>query len=90
MKANILLLKRSRVIPVFFAADDGYVPYLSVSLKSLIDNTTGKYRYKIHILHTDISAAHQAQLKRMETPNCRLVFVDVSEEMAKIAKKNIH
>ncbi|MBP5152443.1 MAG: 1-acyl-sn-glycerol-3-phosphate acyltransferase, partial [Lachnospiraceae bacterium] len=87
MKANILLLKRSRVIPVFFAADDGYVPFLAVSLKSLIDNTTAGHRYKIHVLHTDISAAHQAAIKRMETKNCRIVFVDVSEEMSRIAKK---
>lgn len=87
MKLNLLLSGNSRVIPVFYAVDDGYVPFLSVSIRSLIDNSSKKYRYKIYILHTDITRSHQDAVKQMETSNCRIFFVDVSKEIEKIEKK---
>ena len=33
-------MKNKNVIPVFFAVDDGYIPFLAVALKSVIDNTS--------------------------------------------------
>ena len=42
--------KEVNEIPVFFAVDNGYIPFLGVALKSLIDNTSkeNKYAIKIH------------------------------------------
>ena len=31
------------VIPIFFAVDDGYIPFLAVALESLIDNASKEY-----------------------------------------------
>ena len=53
-KLNILS-EHNKVIPIFFACDDGYVKYLMVALRSLIDNSDPKQRYMIHVLSTYIS-----------------------------------
>ncbi len=33
-------MKEMKDVPIFFAVDDGYIPFLGVSLKSLIDNSS--------------------------------------------------
>ena len=42
-------------LPIFFAVDDGYIPFLAVSLQSLIDNSSLEHYYVIKILYTNIS-----------------------------------
>ena len=32
-------------IPIFFAVDDTYIPFLAVSLQSLIDNSSKENKY---------------------------------------------
>ena len=44
-----------KVIPIFFAVNESYVPYLSVAIVSLIDNASDKYNYIIHIIHENIN-----------------------------------
>ena len=87
MREKLMLRTSSRLIPIFFAADDKYIPFMMVTMKSLIANASDKYHYKLHVLHTDITVEHQAQIKRLETGNCKIIFVDVTEELEKIAKK---
>ena len=41
-------------IPIFFAIDERYVPFLAVTLKSLIDNASKDYQYVIKILSINI------------------------------------
>ena len=40
LRGNLSLLKRSRVVPVFFAADDKYIRFMAVTMQSLIANTS--------------------------------------------------
>lgn len=44
-----------REIPIFFTADNGYVPYLAVAIKSLTENASPDYKYSIIVLHEKIS-----------------------------------
>ena len=39
-----------KTVPIFFAVDDNYAPYLAVALESLKDNASDKYFYDINIL----------------------------------------
>lgn len=87
MKEKVRLWNGKKIIPVFLAADDTYVKYMMVTIRSVIANTTEKYQYNLHILHTDISGDNQAIVRKMETPNCKISFVDVSDELKKIEKK---
>ena len=45
----------NKEIPVFFAVDNGYIPFLSVALRSLIDNTSNENKYAIKILYTSVT-----------------------------------
>lgn len=87
MKRSLSLRKKHRQIPVFFAADDKYVKFMMVTMQSVIDNASPKYLYKMYVLHCDITAESQERVKRMETKNCHIEFVDVSDELKKIEKK---
>ena len=75
------------IIPIFFAMDDGYVPFFSVALRSLIDNSSSKYIYDIKILYTSISKENQARIKKNETKNVKIEFVDLTEYIEKIEEK---
>ena len=37
-------------IPIFFAVDDGYIPFLNVTIQSIIENSSKEYKYNIKIL----------------------------------------
>nr|MCR5755310.1 1-acyl-sn-glycerol-3-phosphate acyltransferase [Acetatifactor sp.] len=87
MAERLSLHRRNRLVPVFLAADDKYIQYMMVTMKSIIANATDKYRYRLHVLHTDITIDNQAAIKRLETDNCEIMFVDVRDELKKIAKK---
>ena len=87
MKESYNLLKRNKVVPVFFAADNKYVKFMMVTMKSIIENASQKYQYKLYVLHTDISEENQKMVKRLEVSNCSITFVDVREELGKIEKK---
>ncbi len=87
MKIKTPVMKSNKVIPIFFAADDKYTKFMMVTMKSIIENTTPNYQYRIHVLHTDITTNNQKLVKRMEKRNVQISFHNVTEELAKIEKK---
>ena len=44
--------QNKEVLPIFFAVDDGYMPFLAVTLQSLVENSSDKYYYSLKILYT--------------------------------------
>ncbi len=71
-------------VPIFFACNDKYVPYLDVALISLIANTSAENTYRITVLKNEISERNQAILKAHETDNVSIEFFDVKEMLAPI------
>lgn len=74
-------------IPVFFATDDNYAPFLSVTLKSMLANASKKYFYKIHVLTTNLDQKHIARLSKMMTENSSIEFVSLKNELDKLGTK---
>lgn len=79
--------KNNKDIPIFFAVDDGYIPFLAVSLESLISNSSKEYNYVIRILYTKISGVNQQKIKQYERENVSIEFVDLSEFIERIKDK---
>lgn len=77
------------IIPIFFSVDDRYIPLLSVALTSMIENSSRKYFYQIHILHSgNISKENQERLiTSHKEENLAIEFVDISEYVEKINEK---
>lgn len=65
-------------IPVVFSSDNNYAPYLGVTIKSLIENSTTQYNYDIVILTKNINERNKKLIKKMEQKNISIRFYDVS------------
>ena len=75
------------VVPVFFATDDRYAPYLAVAMRSLIDHVSEDYFYKIYILVVSLSDAHRENLAAMAEDNVTVDFVNVTEQLDSLGGK---
>lgn len=71
-------------IPIFFAVDDGYIPFLAVALKSLIQEINISNKYNIRILYTNISEENRNKIKKYEKDNVIIEFVNVSKNLEKL------
>lgn len=74
-------------IPIFFAIDDGYIPFLAVAIKSLLENSSKENKYSIRILYTSVSKQNQEKIKKYEAENVSIEFVDLSEYIETIKDK---
>lgn len=74
-------------IPIFFAVDDGYCPFLAVAIQSLIDNCSEEYTYLIKILHTDIRDENKKKIAKYERRNVDIEFVDLNYYIKKVKDK---
>lgn len=79
--------QNKEVLPIFFATDDGYIPFLAVTLQSLVDNSSTKYYYLIKILYTNISEKNKEKIKKYERENVNIEFVDLNYYIEKIKDK---
>lgn len=77
----------NKEIPVFFAVDNGYIPFLSVALRSLIDNTSKENIYAIKILYTNVTEENKIKIKKYETENINIEFVDLNKQLEEIKEK---
>ncbi len=75
------------LIPIFFAVDDFYSPYLCVSLQSLIENSSDKYHYSINVLIEELSEENKASILEMQRENVTISFVSVTEKLRAICRK---
>ncbi len=81
------MAKTTKEIPIFFAVDDGYCPFLAVAIQSLIDNASAEYTYLIKILNTDISEENKRKIGKYERENVDIEFVDLNYYIQKVKDK---
>ena len=75
---------KQKVIPVFMAVDNNYIPFLGVALKSLIDNSSKENNYEIKILYTNATEENQKKIKAYEKANVSIEFVNLSHKLKEI------
>lgn len=69
--------KLQNEIPIVFSTNDNYLPYLSVAIKSLINNTNKNNVYKIFIFNTTINDNNKNTILSMATKNVKIEFINV-------------
>ena len=74
-------------IPIFFAVDDGYCPFLAVAIQSMIDNSSAENTYLIKILNTDVSEENKKKIAKYERDNVHIEFVDLNYYIQKVKAK---
>lgn len=76
--------RRIDSIPIFFASDNNYAPYLAVAIKSLLSNASSDYFYKIHVLTTNLDEDICEKIKRLATPNSSIEIISLAQEIEHI------
>ncbi len=77
----------SKEIPIFFSTDNNYVPFLDVTIRSLIANASKDYKYHIVVLNTGLDKEKTDKIKAMEDDNFTIEFADISYAVKDIEHK---
>ena len=72
------------LVPIFFACNDKYVPFLDVAIISIVTHAAKDRNYEITILKTDVSEDNQKKLLKHETENIKIKFYDVKDMIAPV------
>ncbi|MBR1802669.1 MAG: glycosyltransferase family 8 protein [Clostridia bacterium] len=75
------------VVPIFFAIDDRYIPFMGVCLQSITEHASKEICYDIKILYTNVSKENQERIMEFEKDNIKIEFVDVSNYINQIKDK---
>lgn len=81
---------KKKEIPLVFATDDNYAPFLSVAIRSIIDNASTDYFYKVFILNTGLCAANKKRLVKIAeemSDDVSVEYVNVAGRMDRIGGK---
>lgn len=73
-------------IPIFFSSDNNYVPFMAVTISSLIKNASKDYIYDIIVLYTNINEEDLKILKSMETDNVNIIAMSMDERQKELTK----
>ena len=79
--------KYKEIIPIFFAVDDEYIPFLAVALQSIVEHSTEEYYYVIKILYTNISEENKEKINKYTKENINIEFVDLNYYIEKVKGK---
>ena len=77
---------KKQEIPVFFAADENYLPFLDVCLRSLKENASKKYAYKIYVLSSGVRESATERLMKQEEKDFTIEFVDVTKHLEEVSQ----
>ena len=83
-------VNKKKEIPLVFAVDDNYAPFLSVAIRSIMDNASTEYFYKIFILNTGLSAENMKKLVKIAeelSDDVSLESVNVASRMDRLGGK---
>lgn len=80
-----LPVEKKGVVPIFFATDDNYLPFLSITLESLRENSSKAYDYEMYVLHSGVRKDYEEKIMRYNAEGFRIRFVDVTEKLKDIS-----
>ncbi len=80
-------MRQENTIPIFFAVDNSYMPFLAVALKSIMDNSSNENTYLIKVLYTNISEKNMQEIKKMQQPNFDIEFVNLNYYIDEVKDK---
>ena len=74
-------------IPIFFSTDNNYIPFLDVTIRSLIANASRDYKYHIVVLNTGLDEERISKIEELEDENFQIDFADISYAVKDIEYK---
>ncbi|MCD8335720.1 MAG: glycosyltransferase family 8 protein [Lachnospiraceae bacterium] len=77
----------SNIIPIFFTADENYASWLDCAIRSMEENASGAYLYKIIVLHQDLSEESRKKIASGVCAPFEIIFVPMEKELAGITDR---
>lgn len=77
----------NKEIPIFFSTDDNYIPFVTVAVRSIIDNSSDEYNYRVIVLNTGLKPENEMKVKALEQENFKIDFVNITNKIERIADK---
>lgn len=74
------------IIPLFFAVDDNYVKFLSITLESIFDNASKDYSYDVVVLNTGLKDESKELLNKYNNDYVNVIYFDLSEKLNNVSK----
>lgn len=71
-------------IPIFFACDDNYIPFLGVALSSLKEHASRTYDYRIIVLNEGLRKDNQERISRFADANFIIEYCNVAPTINKL------
>lgn len=84
-RPSLIMQQPKDHIPIVFSCNERYLPYLGVTIQSIVDNSTSSHHYDLYVLHSGISAVSQEKIVRQETDNVKIAFIDISSYAKEVA-----
>lgn len=73
-----------KIVPVVFATNKKYFPYLGVAVSSLIRHVRDEYDYKLYVLHTSLSRYDTDRLEGLGTNNVEIECINISHHVKEL------
>ena len=74
-------------IPIFFSADDNYVPYLATALNSAVRNSSKYRNYRAIVLHRGVNAKSIKRIKSLAAEHFKIDFVEMDKGLEDITDR---
>lgn len=71
---NLLKVKETKVVPVFYTITNDYAKYAAASINSVMKHANPKRHYRIIIMYDKLSLTNRLRLRNMVTRNCAIEF----------------
>ena len=79
---------KKQIIPIVYALDKNFVPFMNVSMLSILENASKDYFYKFYALHDGICKKKIKEFDEFNTENSSIEFIDVKHGF-RIINKNL-
>lgn len=73
-----------KIIPIFFAVDNNYAPFLSVVIESIKANSSMDYIYKLHVLNNDITPEFKHLIEKYNSDNIEIEFFSITKRLEEL------
>lgn len=75
---------KTNQIPIFFACDDNYIPFLGVALSSLKRNASKEYSYRIIVLNEGLKHENIERINRLAEQWFTIEYFDIAPTINKL------
>lgn len=74
-----------KVIPLFFAVDDNYSSFLSITLESILENASKDYKYDIVVLNIGLKEESKELISKYNSEDVNIIYYDVRNKLQNIS-----